>query len=200
MRSLPLALAALLLAACPDFRPAGASRLEYADPPASSGWRLVRDPASTPGRLVLGLAGPAGTFTRGVGLNVRAAPGLRFGTFESGAPVEDAGVYELRSAADGAAEPLAVAGGVKDGDLLSAGVFQKDRARPAKDSGATLLRIAIELDPAATPRGDTRLALEVERAGAIPADIGAAGDPAYLLARKLVLTDLEVAVGKLVAR
>jgi len=200
MRAPSLALAALLLAACPEYQSAGASRLVYTDPPASAGWRLVRDPASTPDRLVLGLAGPAGTLTRGVGLNVRAAEGLRFGTFESGAPVEDAGVYELRSLADGAAEPLAVAGGVKDGHLLSAGVFQKDRRRSAKDSGATLLRIAVELDPAAPPRRGTRLGLDVERAGAIPADIGAAADPVHLLVKKLVLTDLDVAVGKLEAR
>jgi hypothetical protein len=201
LRPISLALLAVLAAACdPGYSPATASGLVYSDPPASAGWRLVRDPSSTSSRLVLGLVGPAGTLTRGAGLNVRTPAGLRFATFGGGALVEDGGVYELLSIEAVPAEPVALAGGVKDRNLLSAGAFQKDRRRSAKDSGATLLRFALELDPAVPPRAGTRLALEVERAAVVPADIGAAGDPAHLLVRKLVLEDVTVTAGKVEAR
>lgn len=199
----PISVALLVAAAVacdPGYSPTTASALAYTDPPASAGWRLVRDPSSTSTRLVLGLVGPAGTLTRGAGLNLRAPAGLRFATFEGGAPVEDGGVYELLSMEEAPAEPVALAGGVKEGNLLSAGAFQKDRRRSAKDSGATLLRIALELDPAAPPRAGTRFALEVERAAIVPADIGAVTDPAHLLVKKLVLEDVTVTAGKMEAR
>jgi hypothetical protein len=176
-----------------------ASALEYVDPPAT-GWRLVRDPASSPRRLVLALVGPGGTRTRGVGLNLQGPDGVRFGTFAGGALVEDAGVLELRSVDDDPAEPVALAGGVKPGNLLSVGAYQKDRRRPAKDAGAALLRVALELDPATPPGRDRTLALAVTKAGAIPEEIGQVTDPQFLLARKLALTPLHVTVGQLVAR
>jgi hypothetical protein len=190
---------AALLAGC--FSSASkASSLAYTDPPATSGWRLVRDSSSTSSRLVLGLVGPAGVLTRGVGVNLRAPKGVRFAAFEGGLAVEDGGVYELRSVDDGAAEPVAIAAGLKDGNVLSAGVFQKDRRRSAKDSGATLLRVALELDPPTTPVAGTSLALTVLRAAAVPEDIGQIGDQPVALARKLALTELDVAVGALEAR
>lgn len=192
-------LAAILVSGCFSSAPA-ASSLEYTDPQASSGWRLVRDPSSTASRLVLGLVGPAGTLTRGVGVNLKAPKGVRFAAFDGGLAVEDGGVYELRSLDDGAAEPLAMAAGLKEGNVLSAGVFQKDRRRSAKDSGATLLRVALELDPSTRPAAGASLALAVLRAAAIPEDIGQASDQPGALAGKLALTELDVAVGALVAR
>jgi hypothetical protein len=184
-------------AECTAARPASA--LEYVDPPAG-GWRLVRDPASTPRRLVLALVGPAGTRTRGVGLNLQGPAGVRFATFADGALVESTGVLELRSVDDDPAEPVALAGGVKPGNLLSVGAYQKDRRRGAKDAGAPLLRVALELDPAAPVARERTLALSVPKAGAIPEEIGQPGDAPHLLQRKLVMTRLDVAVGQLVTR
>lgn len=178
---------------------APAQGLAYLDPPAA-GWRLVRDPASTPRRLVLALVGPAGARTRGVGLNLQGPGGVRFVPFTDGALVESTGVLELRSVDDDPAEPVALAGGVKPGNLLSVGVFQKDRRRGAKDAGVPLLRVALELDPAAPMALDRTLALSVPKAGAIPEEIGQPGDAPHLLQRKLVMTRLDVAVGQLVTR
>jgi len=191
-------LAALVVSGCFSSAPT-ASALAYTDPPATSGWRLVRDPSSTASRLVLGLVGPAGTLTRGVGVNLQAPRGVRFGTFDGGLAVEDGGVYDLRSLDDGPEEPLAIAAGLKKGNVLSAGVFQKDRRRPAKDSGATLLRVALEVDPSTCPAAGSSLTLTVLRAAAIPEDIGLTTDQPVALARKLALTELDVAVGTLVA-
>jgi len=201
MRSFPLsaALAAALLAGCSSGS-SRASSLAYTDPPAASGWRLVRDPSSSASRLVLALVGPAGTLTRGVGLNIQAPPGVRFATFDGGLAVEEGGVYDLRSVDDDPAEPLAIAAGLKEGNVLSAGVFQKDRRRSAKDSGATLLRVALEIDPSTGPLSGSAVTLRVLRAAAIPEDIGQAGDPPFVLARKLALTELDVAVGTLEAK
>ena len=196
-------LSALLLglAACGSTAPAGpATGLAYADPPGP-GWRLVRDPASTPTRLVLDLVGPAGLLTRGVGFNLKGGPGVRFAAFEDGLPIRTTGVYQLEAGGPDPTEPVALAGGVKPGNLLTVGVFQKSRAHGAKDSGVALCQIALTLDPAApAPLAGQPLGLEVVKAGAIPADIGAETDPALVLDKKLHLLDLSVAVGALTAR
>jgi len=119
--------------------------------PAGTGWRLVEDAASTPTRLLLDLVGPAGTLSRGVGFNLKAATGVRFGTFgTAGSPVSDAGVYELLSADPTYLyEPSLLGGGVKPGNLLTVGIFQKDRRFGAKDSGTALCQIALVFDAAA---------------------------------------------------
>lgn len=201
-----LAAAALLLAACDgDSHPApGASALEYEDP-AGSGWRLVRDPGSTPTRLVLALVGPADLFTRGAGFNLHAPESVRFGTFDpSGLPVEDTGVYELLNKEpleSDPQEPVLLAGGVKPGNVLTAGVFQKDRRHTAKPSGVPLARIALELAPGASLRPGTELPLEILKAKYSPEDIGAfspSPTPELVAKGKGVLFTL--AVGRLVAR
>jgi hypothetical protein len=195
----------LALAACGGggAPPGPASALEYVDPPGA-GWRLVRDPSSTPQRLVLALVGPAGLPSRGAGFNLRAAAGVRFGSFaSSGVPVEDAGVYELLNQ-DGTGDPLEpvlLAAGVKPGNLLTAGIFQKDRRRSAKDSGAPLARIALELDPAAPPRQGAALALTVTKARYSPEDIGAfSPSPTLEMVAKGRALDFDLAVGTLRAR
>jgi len=183
------ALASLALAAgCADSSSGPATRLQYVDP-AGSGWRLVRDPASTPERLVLAIVGPAGLNTRGVGFNLRAPAGVRFRKFESsGWPIETTGVYELGNldpcppgdpypppncVDPFPAEPVLLAGGVKPGNLLTVGIFQKDRRVSPKPSGVPLARIALDVDPASGLRAGAILPLEVLKAKYSPEDIGA---------------------------
>jgi hypothetical protein len=205
--SLRLALAAtasLALAACSSSSPAPgaaapAAALAYTDP-VSTGWRLVRDGSSSPTRLVLNLVGPAGLRTRGVGMNLLAPPSIRFGFFPNRLPVADLGVYELLSAAADPAEPVAITGGVLPGNVLSVGIFQKGRERPAKDSGVPLCQVAVELDPGLGLRAGDAVDLRVVKARAIPEDIGQVTDDIHVLYQKVRMADVQVAVGALTAR
>jgi hypothetical protein len=194
-RLLTLAALALALPACQSSTPLPAAGLDYQEP-TGSGWRFLRDDASTPERLVLKLVGPQGERSRGVAFNLVAPTGLAFAAFPGGQPIEDTGVYELLSRKLDANEPVALAGAVKPGNVLSAGIFQKDRTWRAKDSGVALCRIALVLDPAAAAhhRAET-LRLQVQRAAIIPEDIGAVTDAAWSLDQKLKLTPITVAVG-----
>jgi hypothetical protein len=211
LRPLPFLLAAALLslAACgssgsgtptapPPVPTVPATALSYVDP-AAAGWRLVRDPSSTSTRIVLNLVGPAGQASRGVGFNLKAPAGVRFGAFDGGLPVRDTGVYELLSAAGDPNEPVALVGGVKPGNVLSVGIYQKDRAHPARDSGSALCQIALELDANAPPARAASLLLSVPKARVIPEDIGSTTDETWLLDRKMQMTAVTVAVGTLTA-
>jgi hypothetical protein len=195
-------LAAFALSACGSSGTKPASSLSYQDPPGA-GWRLVRDPASTATHLVLDLVGPAGLKTRGAGFNVVAPPGVRFVKFPStGFPVESTGVYELLNTqptdAPDPLEPTLLAGAVKDGNLLTVGVFQKDRRATAKESGVPLLRIAVELDPAVATTAGKALPLSIVKARHMAEDIGAFFPyPTIEMARKAHLVDMPVAVGVL---
>jgi hypothetical protein len=148
---------------------------------------------------VLNLVGPPGQLSRGVGFNLKAPAGVRFEALDAGMPVHDLGVYELRSAGATEDEPTAFVGGVKQGNVLSVGIYQKDRDRSPKDSGVAVLQIAFSLDPAAPPVAGTTLALTVPKARIIPSDIGAVTDETYLLDRKMRMVDVSVAVGTLTA-
>jgi len=177
--------------------------------PAGTGWRLVEDAASTPTRLLLDLIGPAGTASRGVGFNVQGPAGVKFGAFQAsgGMPIADAGVYEMLSAYPTTYpyEPSMLGGGVKPGNLLTVGIFQKDRRLSAKDSGAPLCQIALEVDPAANLATGTALPLSVPKARFIPGDIGPTTltltAAEYLEAQtKGHLVPMTVAVGTLAAQ
>ena len=159
--------------------------LAYADP-TSSGWRLVKDATSTPTRLVLDLVGPAGTPTRGVGFNLRRGMGLAFGKFDNGGYAHDTGVFQLKgtnsnfeSYAGTDADPvLFVSAPLKSGDVLSTGIFQKDRTNAPKDSAAPLVQVVVTLadftkiDPASVNASTDPYGLHVVKARIIPADIG----------------------------
>lgn len=178
---------------------APATGLTYTDPTGTDGWRLLKDESSTPTRLVLNLVGPAGTKTRGVGFNLQAPPRVKFGAFDSGLPIRDLGVYKLRKNDDDLGEPVALVGGLKPGNLLTVGIYQKDRAREARDSGVALCQIAIEFDPAAQLKVGDTLGLSVVKAGAIPEDIGGATDDMWTLSRKLKLEPVSIQLGALTA-
>jgi hypothetical protein len=194
--------------------PAPPHALGYQDP-SSSGWRLVRDSSSTGARLVLNLVGPAGVSTRGVGFNLQRGYSLAFGTFDNGAYARDTGVFELKgsnpnfeSYAGTDADPvLFVAAPLPRGNVLTTGIFQKDRSFTAKDAAQPLVQVAIELVPgspyisadASSQTGAYGLA--VVKARMIPADIGA---PDFRLTveaiAKAKMQDIVVAVGTITAQ
>ncbi len=179
--------------------PAPAQSLVYTNP-TGTGWRLVKDPSSTATQLVLNLVGPAGLMTRGVGFNLQGPAGVKFVTFSNGLPINDAGIYQLQAlGSTDPSEPLAITGGVQKGNLLSVGIFQKDRDQAAQDSGTTLCQIALQLDAAAKPSAGTTLALTIPKAKVIPADIGAVTDDLWTLDKKMRMTDITIAVGTLTA-
>jgi len=169
----------------PPAPPVAPTKLSYTDP-TSSGWRLVKDAASTSTRLVLDLVGPAGTQTRGVGFNLKRGMGLAFSTFANGGYAADTGVFQLMGTnsnfepfAGTPADPvLFVSAPLKSGDVLSTGIFQKDRTNAPKDSAAPLVQVAVTLadftkvDYAATSASTDPFGLHVVKARIVPADIG----------------------------
>lgn len=176
-----------------------ASGFTYTDP-AAGGWRLVRNPTSTPTRLVLDLVGPAGLKSRGAAFNLQAPVGVRFGRFADGSGVQDGGVYELLSkdTTGDPLEPKLMTAGLKPGNVLTVGLFQKDRRLEAKDSGAPLFRIALEFDPAAKIAAGAQLPLVVLKARCIAEDIGAFNvNPTLEMAAKAHAQDFSLAVGRL---
>ncbi|HJW31957.1 MAG TPA: hypothetical protein VJ505_01195 [Holophagaceae bacterium] len=176
-----------------------ATGLAYTNP-TSTGWRFVKDGSSTSTRLVLNLVGPAGLMTRGVGFNLQAPEGVKFEAFANGLPIQDTGVYQLQAVGSAdPTEPVAMTGGVKRGNLLSVGIYQKDRGQGAKDSGAALCQIALSLDATAHLSSGAALTLSVPKAKAIPEDIGAITDDQQTLDRKMRMTDLTIALGTLTA-
>jgi hypothetical protein len=184
------------------------AQLAYTDPsPGLPAWRLVKDPSSTASRLVLNLVGP-GIKARGVGFNLKADPGIRFLPFDDGMPVQDTGAFQLRSIEPDTdvpanlGEPVYFAGGVMPGNVLTVGIFQKDRNVAATATNVPLLRIAMEVAPG-TQAGP--LSLTVVKARIMPEDIGgpvpgpfdsqAALPP--LVITKSHLAPIEIAVGTL---
>jgi hypothetical protein len=197
----------------PAAPPVAPAHLSYTDP-TSSGWKLVKDASSTDTRIVLDLVGPAGTQTRGVGFNLKKGMGLSFGTFAGGAFALDTGVFQLKgtntnweSFAGTAADPvLFVSAPLKSGNVLSTGIFQKDRTNAPKDSAAPLVQVAVTLadftkvDPAAVAASAEPYGLHVVKARIVPSDIGGMDfslSPEVLAKAKLV--DIQVDVGTLVA-
>jgi hypothetical protein len=201
--ALPIFLLGLSAAACGGSSSSGpAQGLTYEDP-TGTGWRLVKNPASTRTRLVLDLVGPAGLKTRGAGFNLVAPSSVHFLRFDStGFPVETTGVYELLNTAPFDApdplEPKLLAGAVKAGNLLTVGVFQKDRRATPKESGVPLLRIALELAPGARVRAGEVLPLELRKARHQAEDIGAFSEfPTIEMQQKAHLVDMPIALGTL---
>ncbi len=207
MRTLALGIvAAVALVGCSSSTdststpPAPAATLSYAEP-TSTGWRLVKDPSSTSSRLVLALVGPSGTKTRGVGFNLQAGPGVRWSTFTGGLPIQDTGVFELRNSEPNPNLPpdpdeyVLLNGGVMDGNVLTAGIFQKDRRVAAKDASQPLLRIAVEL----VQFVPGQIPLTLKKARTLPDDIGAYTDDPATVLTKSHLETIDIAVGTLKA-
>jgi len=197
--------------------PVPAQGLVYTDP-TGTGWRLVKDASSTATRLVLNLVGPAGLKTRGAGFNLKAAATVRFGTFtdpaapaiNSGWPIKDTGVFELRNTdprdpytgdpvPPDPQDPILLAGAVKKGNLLTVGIFQKDRRASAKDAAQPLCQIAIEFDTAAKLNAKDAIALSIIKAKYVPEDLGDfnGGVTTWEMLAKGHPVDMTIAVGAL---
>jgi hypothetical protein len=185
--------------------PATPAALSYQDP-TGDGWKLVRDYTSTSTRLVLNLVGPAGLKARGVGFNLQKGAGLVFGTFAGGAYANDTGVFELKGAnanfepyAGTDADPVLFASApLASGNVLSTGIFQKDRSHSAKDLTQPLVQIVLEVAPPGAGSGAVfPYSLNVIKARMIPDDIGGMDfqlTPTVIAKAKLV--DIDIAVGK----
>jgi len=178
---------------------APATGLTYTDP-TGTGWRLMKDASTTATRVVLNLVGPSGLKTRGVGFNLQAPSTVKFGAFSNGLAINDGGVYQLLSAAQADPnEPIALVGGVKSGNILTAGIFQKDRAQSAQDSGATLCQIAFAFDATKDLHVGDKLPLQITKAKVIPEDIGNVTDDLFTLDKKMKMADITIAIGSLSA-
>jgi len=194
-----------------------AQGLVYTDP-TGTGWRLVKDGSSTATRVVLNLVGPAGLKTRGAGFNLKADATVRFGTFtdpaaplnNTGWPIHDTGVFELRNTdprdpytgdpvPPDPQDPILLSGAVKKGNLLTVGIFQKDRRATAKDSAQPLCQIAIVFDAAAKLSAKDAIALSIVKAKYIPEDLGAfnGGMTTWEMLAKGHPVDMTIAVGSL---
>jgi hypothetical protein len=183
--------------------------LSYADP-TGDGWKLVRDYTSTNTLLVLNLVGPSTLKARGVGFNLKRGSSLAFGTFADGAYAHDTGVFQLKgsnpnfeSYAGTDADPvLFVSAPLASGDVLSTGIFQKDRTNAAKDLTQPLVQIAIALAPnAPAGAGADAYALQVIKARIVPDDIGGMDFQLSTdVIAKAKMPDIQVAVGQITAQ
>jgi hypothetical protein len=203
-RLLLLSVLSLAVTACgSSTNPGTPTQLTYVNPTADAGtWQLVQDPSSTGSELVLALVGPAGVKTRGVGFNLHADTSVHFMAFDGGVPAEDTGVYQLRAAipdpnlpAD-IAEPTFMSAGVKPGNLLTVGIFQKDRTLDAVDSSVAVVRIKLALAAGAK---SGPIALSVVKAKVMPDDIGGTTNGLSIL-QKSQLAPTVVSVGTLQAK
>ncbi|HJV23302.1 MAG TPA: hypothetical protein VJ570_11425 [Holophagaceae bacterium] len=184
--------------------------LSYVNP-TGSGWRLMKDAASTPQRLVLTLVGPTGEYGRGVGFNLRTDGSVAFGKLD-GEYLQDVGVFRLGNMTGPISlfgrtvvnDVYASGGGIKeDGKMLTVGAFQKDRRWPAVPLDQPLMRIAIDFEATTTgdlPKG-AMIPLQVVRARSIPSYIGdTPGTPGFSLGSVVTnyrIDEIHVAVGTL---
>lgn len=183
-----------------------AASLVYTDPD-TTGWRLVKDNSSTSKRLVLNLVGPVGIRSRGVGFNLKAGAGVTFGLFSNQWHAKDTGVFDLlnRHRSDmfppDEPEPTFFGAGVKPGNLLTVGIFQKDRLVDAKVVSSPVLQIAVELPATSTLSAGDQVTLSVTKAKMVPEDLGTMTQDGWYNETELMAKgkpqDIQIAVGAL---
>lgn len=163
---------------------AAATGLRYTDP-ASTGWRLIQDPSTTPTHVVLDLVGPAGTLTRGAAFNLQSdATKMDWGKL-NGLYIEDLGVFELAADPTDPNEPRLLVGGIK-GDVLSVADLQKVAVYSSKNAGQPLFRVAVDLKSGAQLHPGDTVPLAVTKAKSLGDDF--------------LSTNITIATGTLVAQ
>ena len=208
------------MAAAAAVHPASPRRWRRSHPlatpiPPAIGWRLVRDASvhgDAPGAQS---GGPGHRQTRGVGFNLKSGSGLAFATFSDGGWAHDTGVFQLKgtnsnfeSYAGTDADPvLFVSAPLTSGDVLSTGIFQKDRTCSAKDPSQPLVQVAVALAPGSpgiSPDATNQSAaygISVIKARMIPADIGA---PDFILTAEAIakakMQDITIDVGTITGK
>jgi len=189
-----------------------ATGLSYTDP-AETGWRLLKDPASTATHLVLNLVGPAGEKGRGAGFNLRVQGPVTFARFGDGAYIRDLGVLHLGNktgAMDGGGSTFTrdvyamVAGLKENGRLLTAGAFQKDRRHPSVAVDVPLFQVALDFNAGAAALKGDAVTLTLVKARSLPDYIGdnpesLTYDP-YTVINNYKINDIVIAVGSLTAQ
>jgi hypothetical protein len=112
-----------------------------------------------------------------------------------------AGCFQSTEAGRDPLEPVLATGGVKPGNLLTVGVFQKDRRAYAKESGVPLFQIALEFDGAAGLLAGDELPLKITRSRYMADDIGKFSVvPTYEQIAKANLLDMTIRLGVLRAK
>ena len=193
--------------------PAAATGFTYQNP-ATDGWALVQNAASTPTHLLLDLVGPAGLKARGVGFNLSSDGSVPFHKFADGGYLADLGVFQLKLATPNLYtttypnmyEPTIMGGGTKHGGkLLTVGIYQKDRFQPSQAVNVPLCQIGLDFPASGGPAAGTVIPLQMIRARIIPDDIG--GYPSDLnnpdwtqVIKKFQMVDIQIALGTLTAR
>jgi len=156
-----------------------ATGLDYTDP-SGTGYRFVKDAASTPTKLVLALRGPASETGRGVSFSITSdatkAAFAKVGQADSEYAQNMA--FEL-----GATDPKLFKG-VVDGNALRVSIAQKGATATAKPLGDALVRIALEIKPNIVQ--NTNITFTASDAKALPASGGS--------------QPITIAVGTLVAK
>jgi hypothetical protein len=112
-----------------------------------------------------------------------------------------AGCFQSTEAGRDPLEPVLATGGVKPGNLLTVGVFQKDRRAYAKESGVALLQIALEFDGTAGLLAGDELPLKILRSRYMADDVGKFSVvPTYEQVAKANLLDMQIRLGVLRAK
>jgi len=137
----------------PESLAAPATVLSYVDPGDPGQWRLVKNPSSTPGHLILNLLAPSGVSGMGVTLVLTAdSAHARW----SGAPPVVPGNYVA---------PLIQRASVSGADLRLV-LSQENPTQPLLYGTSPVLSVALDLVPGAPPGA---VALRVSQAGHLPA-------------------------------
>ncbi len=150
--------------------PAAAKGIAYTNP-ASTGWRLEKDPSSTATHVVLNLVGPTGLKGRGIALTVHSdTTKMAWGKL-SGSYIQDGGAFELAVDPTDPNEARLMVGGVKGSDLM-VGAFQKDPNLSAKPLDTKLYSFAVDFKADAKLAAGDTIPLSVTKARLLPEDLG----------------------------
>jgi len=132
--------------------PSVGQSLVYSNPSGTAGYRLVRDAASTPTHLILGVVGPSGTQIQGIVASFSADTSRAVWSSPGGTDPHMAAGSTLSL---GSGTPLLKS--TLTGAALEAAVFQKGAVAPATLGSGPVFSVALDL-VAGAPAGKVGLA------------------------------------------